>query len=396
MSEHTVTTNVWDALRSNFDSSMIAPITQQSAHLTQAATIVPGQGEFIKMQTRGTLSVGRRKHMYELKDPKEMQVGERRFHPVYFGGAGRISQDVLDREGGLAITIATLQDALMEASAPCPDRVLLGTEPAEKASRITMDGNCVICAETDKSIYKNFSATDDADMGTPQGIMGVNLTGKNGEIPEALPQQPVINGELADGYDDYATDLGGLNYRKTNVIPVNFTLSGTPTDTDLTIAKLQAIPLFYGERNVAVGTQYYMAITPKQAHALITCKELNSFDYGFQLMKDGYNNRYLTSLLGITFLITPDVPLVDINPGGTPKWVRACPVWRKQDVEFATWSALKTEIEKVPLSYDEWVASVQFAYGAGRRRLNTILTVHCAERGLEKYTEHKDAYVDKV
>jgi hypothetical protein len=177
---------------------------------------------------------------------------------------------------------------------------------------------------------------------------------------------------------------------------VNYVSNGTPVESGLTVDKLQAIPLFYADRNIAVGTQYYMAITPRQAYDLITSDKLNSQEYGFQLMKDGYNNRYMTSLLGITFLITPDVPIVDINPSGTPKWVRACPVWRKQDVEFATWSSLKSEIEKVPLSYDEWVVSVQFAYGAGRRRLNTVLTVHCAEAGLAKYTEHKSAYVDKV
>lgn len=392
MSTHLNTTDVWNALRSEWEPALITPITQQSAHLAQAATIVPGEGEFVKMQTRGSLSVGRRKQMYEQKDPKEIQVGERRFHPVYFGGAGHISQDVLERKGNLPIGIATLQDALMEASAPCPDRVFIGAEPAEKSGEITMDGNCVICAETNKSIYKK-SATD---MGTPQGLMGVNLTGTNGDTAEALPQQPTLNGELADTYDSYASDISGLNTKTSNVIPVNYTSNGTPADSGLIIDKLQAIPLFYADRNVAIGTQYYMAITPRQAHDLITCDKLNSLDYGFQLMKDGYNNRYMTSLLGITFLITPDVPVVDINPGGTPKWVRACPVWRKQDVEFATWSNLKAEIEKVPLSYDEWVVSVQFAYGAGRRRLNTVLTVHCAERGLAKYTEHKDAYVDKV
>lgn len=392
MSTHLNTSQVWEALRSEWEPALITPITQQSAHLTQAATIVPGEGEFVKMQTRGTLNVGRRKKMYELKDPQEIQVGERRFHPVYFGGAGHISQDVLERKGSLPIGIATLQDALMEASAPHPDRVFLGVEPAEKDKAITMDGNCVICAETDKSIYKN----DDTDMGMPQGLMGVNLVGKNGEIPEALPQQPLINGATAGEYDDYKNDLGGLSTRGTNVVPVNYVSNGTPVESGLTVDKLQAIPLFYADRNIAVGTQYYMAITPRQAYDLITSDKLNSQEYGFQLMKDGYNNRYMTSLLGITFLITPDVPIVDINPSGTPKWVRACPVWRKQDVEFATWSSLKSEIEKVPLSYDEWVVSVQFAYGAGRRRLNTVLTVHCAEAGLAKYTEHKSVYVDKV
>ena len=392
MSNHLNTIQLQDALRSEFGPALIAPITQGSAHLTVAATIVPGEGEFVKMQTRGTLTVGRRKKMYETKDPQEIQVGERRFHPVYFGGAGHISQDILERKGSLPVGISTLQDALAEASAPQPDRVLLGVEPAEKDKAITMDGNCVICAETDKSIYKN----DDTDMGMPQGIMGVNLIGKNGDTPEPLPQQPLVNGALATGYDDYKTDLGGLSTKLTNVVPVNYTSNGTPIESGLTVDKLQAIPMFYADRNVAIGTQYYMAITPRQAHDLLTSDKLNSLDYGFQLMKDGYNNRYMTSLMGITFLITPDVPIVDINPGGEPKWVRACPVWRKQDVEFATWSALKTEVEKVPLSYDEWVVSVQFAYGAGRRRLNTILTVHCAERGLDKYTEHKEAYVDKV
>lgn len=383
---------LWDQFRSEWDTGLITPIKQQSAHLTQACTIVPGEGEFVKMQTIGGLTMARRKKRYELKDPQEITLGSRRFHPVFFGASARISKDDLTLKGKLPVTLANLQDALDVAAAPIPDRVAMGVDVATKAGEITMDENCVICNDTDKSVYYN--GTD--SMGQPQGIMGMNLTGDNGTNREYLPQQPYINGEIVDGYDSYKTDLGGLDARHTNVIPVNYVEPGhgDPVDSGLTIDKLLAITKFYQMRHMSITDTYYMAITPQQMSDLMHIDKLQNNLYGFQVLKEANGKRYMTSLLGITFIITPDVPIVDINPSGAPKWVRACPVWRKQDVEFATWMNLTSEIEKVNKSWDEWIVSLQFAYGAGRRRVNSILTVHCDEVALHKYTEHRSAYVD--
>ena len=382
--------NLWDQFRSEWESGLIAPIKQQSAHLTQAFTIVPGEGEFVKMQTVGGLTMSRRKKRYELKDPQEITLGSRRFHPVFYGASARISKDDLTLKGRLPVTLATLQDALEVAASPIPDRVGMGVDVATKAGEITMDENCVICNDTDKSVYYN---GEDA-MGQPQGIMGANLVGDNGSTYEYLPQQPMLNSAVASGYDAYATDLSGLNPRHTNVVPVNYVETGTPEDSGLTIDKLLAIVKFYQMRHVSITDTFHMAITPQQMSDLLHIDKLQNNQYGFNVLKDVNGKKYMTSLLGITFHITPDVPIVDINPNGTPKWVRACPVWRKQDVEFGTWLSLDSEIEKVNKSWDEWIVSLQFAYGAGRRRTNTILTVHCAEEGLRKYTERRSAYVD--
>lgn len=382
--------NLWDQFRSEWDTALITPIKQQSAHLAQAATIVPGKGEFIKMQTIGGLTMQRRKHRYEMKDPQEIMLGNRRFHPVFYGASAHISKDDLILEGRLPVTMANLQDALEVAAAPIPDRVLMGVDVATKDGDITMDENCVICAETDKSVY--FDGSD--NMGQPQGLLGANLTGDNGATPEYLPQQPKLNDELASGYEDYATDLSGLNARHTNVIPVNYVETGTPADSGLTIDKLLAITKFYQMRHISIADTFHMAITPQQMSDLLHIDKLQNNLYGFEVLKDANGKKYMTSLLGITFHVTPDVPIVDINPSGTPKWVRACPVWRKQDVEFATWLGLTSEIEKVNKSWDEWIVSLQFAYGAGRRRVNTILTVHCDEVALRKYNQHRAAYVD--
>lgn len=390
-----------ESYRSTWDESMITAITEPSANLTDFFSVLPNTtGKYVEMQTSGTLSIFRRTQRHEQKKWQEPKFGKRRVHPILFAATGSLSEDDLILEGKLPFSANTISTMLNDAAKPIPDRVALGVTIAgyedtdadgNPVTVPTLGGNCVVAPQGDKKPYKSLTLN-----GQPEGLLGVNWTGDNGTTAEPFPQQPVLGNTLADDYSDYSgakvLAVHSLNMKTTNVIPVNYKGDDTPADCGLTIEKIMAVKLALMERfALNVGEEFCMAITPKQAHDLMNIEKLQNIDYGFQLIKEG---KIMTSLLGVRFLVTASVPVVDIaDPDGeTAKWVRACPVWRKSSAAFGVWDSPKTEIEKLSGYYDTYLVSVEFAYGAGRRRNEDIMVVHCAEGNLDQYSTVKDPF----
>jgi hypothetical protein len=79
-----------------------------------------------------------------------------------------------------------------------------------------------------------------------------------------------------------------------------------------------------------------------------------------------------------------DVPIVNIGTEGEKKYVRACPMWVKDDVCFGVWDNPQFEMEKLSGYWDTILTTLQFAYGAGRKREESVIAIHCAEDGLRK------------
>lgn len=363
--------------RPTWESSMIEAITQPTANLTQFATRLTNcTGEYVQMQTIGSTDFARRKQRHEKKVADELMLGRRRIYPVAFGKALKMSKDDFTFKGGLPITLNTLHDALKNAAAPLPDRVFLGVEYDEKLR------NCVVASLTDGSPYWNDASdginTDEHD-GQPGGIMGPNKGGQTGDKTLELDKHPLLNGSKPTVYTDYATDLSGMDLRDGNVIPVNWVDTGTPADSGLTIEKLQAARLALILRHaIQPSTVVNMAVTPWQIMDLVKLDKLQNNLYGFQALKDGW----ISNLLGIRFHVTVDVPIVNIGTPEAPKYVRACPMWLTEDVEFGIWKNPEFEIEKLSGYWDTMMVSLQFAYGAGRKREETVIVVHCDEKGL--------------
>lgn len=369
---------------------MIPVLTQQSANI--AATMSPlanCTGEYTRILTRGSLEATRRTQRFEDKVAEEIKTGERIVRPNLFTKTTALSSDDLILKGELPVNMQVLQEVLREAAAPWPDRVALGVDIAKDADGDTvLDGNCIIPAHTSASPY--LTKTGDFANGFG-GILGVNFVGQHGLSTETLTQQPFINGDHATKYADYASDLAGLDPKKTNVIPVNYTRTGTPEDSGLTIEKIEAITKFLRYRFVNVTNyQFFMAITPEQASDLFNDEKLQKSNYGsFMTIENGAPK----SLLGINFVITPDVPIVNIGTAAAAKWVRVCPVWRKESVGFGTWEDMSMEIVKNPLKIDQWLVTVNFGYGAARKRPEDIICVHCDEVGLHAFNGIADPTV---
>jgi hypothetical protein len=359
---------------------MIEAITQPTAGLTQFATRLTNcTGEYVQMQTIGDVGdFARRKQRHEKKIADEPMLGRRRIYPVSYGKTLKMSKDDFTFKGGLPITLNTLHTLLNKAAAPVADRTFLGVKYDEGLK------NCIVAPAGDSSPYLN-DGTDgvntDTHDGQPGGIMGPNYTDKVGDTPKELPKQPLINGILATQYSDYASNLDGLNLDATNVIPVNYNGSGTAADGALTIEKLEAGRLALLLRHaITPATVVNMAITPWQMMDLIKIDKLQNSLYGFQALKDGW----FSQLFNIRFHVTVDVPIVNVGTTGAPKYVRACPMWLTEDVEFGIWKNPEFEIEKLSGYWDTMLVSLQFAYGAGRKRDETVVVVHCDEVGLRK------------
>lgn len=364
--------------RPTWDATLLAAITQPAVHLEQfSKRLANCTGEYIKFQSRGTTTIGRRKQRHEKIVWDELLLGQRRIYPVSFAKALGLSKDDEIFKGGLPITLQTLHDALTEAAAPQVDRVFLGVEYDDNKN------NCVIAAAgTEHSPYKN-DGSDGVNTvvhsGHFGGIMNTMFAGQDGTTQIALPQQPMINGSLAANYAAYSASLDGLGLKDTNVIPVNYAKDGTPVDSGLTIEKLRAARMSMVLRHaVSANETICMAITPWQMDNLLSLEKLQNADYGFQTLKTGELNTFL----GIKFLVTVDVPIVNIGTTDAPKWVRACPMWVQRDVGFGIWKNVEYDITNLPDYWDTVIAKLQFSYGAGRLREESMMTVHCAESEL--------------
>lgn len=354
--------------KETIETGLITAITQKSAGISKVAKQVSCNGAYHEMGTVGTLTIGERTKRHEEKPQgQEPMLGNRRFYPNMFAGLAWMSEDDFTLKGRLPIILNTLHDALSEAAEPLPDRVLLGvTDPSEAHG-----GNCLIA-----SAATGTQGVKSPYGGRRQGLMGINWTGLDGTEEEVLPQQPFIKGALATSYTQYSSSLDGLDYRKTNVLPINFSTDGTNTETDITEAKLRRIRTILAMKNIVTGMgEFCMAVTPLQMEKMMSAEHFVNALYRNSLhaQEDG---TYLSSMLGIRFLVTPDVPIVNIGTSGDQKWVRANPVWRASSVEFGTWATPKYKFREVNSNWDTLEVSVQFAYGAGRRRLEDVLTVH--------------------
>ena len=364
--------------RPTWDATLLAAITQPAVHLEQFSTRLNNcTGEYIKFQTRGSTTLDRRKQRHEKVVWDELLLGQRRIFPVSFAKALGLSKDDEIFKGGLPITLQTLHDALNEAAAPQADRVFLGVEYDETKRQ------CVIAAEgTELSPYKN-DGSDGVNLVTHDGhfggIMGTMYAGKDGTTKVPLALQPMINGSLASNYAAYEKNLAGLSLRDTNVIPVNYVKTGDPVESGLTIEKIRAARMAMVQRHaVTANEEICMAVTPWQMDDLLSLEKLQNKDYGFETLKTGELNTFL----GVKFLVTVDVPIVNI--GG--KWVRACPMWVRRDVGFGVWKNVEYDIKELPDYWDTVIAKLQFSYGAGRLREESMMTIHCAETELAELT----------
>lgn len=105
-------------------------------------------------------------------------------------------------------------------------------------------------------------------------------------------------------------------------------------------------------------------------------EKLQNIDYGFQALKTGF----VSPLLGIRFLITDSLPLVNVGTASAKKYVRVCPMWRSEDLVYGIWENAKFHMRQPDDYIDMLLAGVTFGMGAARTREETVLSIHCEEK----------------
>lgn len=371
--------NLWDELREEWEAGIFTAALQRSAHLSDAAVQFTSNAEYHRIQTRGSAVVHRIKERYQDIGTDELKYGERAIYPVGFYATQRMSSRDLIRKGGLPVGIELMRKAILEAADIVPDQVFLGVEPDPDK-----DGNCVIQPQTDKSYFYD-ADSDSGPKGTYQGLLGPNcVKGASGDTWATIAQQPYIGTGAASKYADYASDLSGLVAALTSTVPVNYAGQGaTPADCGLTEAKMRYVLMALRRRHIdPLREEVWMAITPDQYNDLLEQEVFRNSLYGLgTCLKDGVPPQFM----GIRFLVTVDVPIVNIGTQASPKWVRSCPVWVKSHVEFGVWEDPLTQFDRQPTKIDTYTCTVVFSYGAGRRSEKGVICVHCDEVELHKF-----------
>lgn len=348
-------------------------LQQEMSVLEQYATpMANGHGEYVRFPLVGKTEMEHRTQRYEQISADELDYGWRGVRPELFQKTLRRSTDDPLFQNGLGLGTSTDTAALSKAAARVKDPVLMGSYKDESTGSATkgyyrIKGvNSLSSAAVDGSPYKG---------GTTGGLLGDNYVGKQCTEKEAFPLFPLLMGGQASAYGDYTGEASTpVNMEKTNIIPVNYALKGTGADSNLTIDKVFAVIRAMEERYGA--GQICMAITAKQKWNLISEDErLQNKNYGFQALRDGP----IVDVLGVRFVTSNVIPVVNIGTEGSPKWVRINPAWRKEDLLYSVWDDMKITIRTPQMNntIDEITTTATMGLGAGRARLETVIGVLC-------------------
>lgn len=294
----------------------------------------------------------------------ELQYGKRWMKANLFEKFLEWSTDDEKFLAGLPINATTFVTQLGHAVQRVKDQVLLGTIYDDTLKDyVVMESGHGQSGAVDGSPYL---------AGTTGGLFGENYIGDTGSEKAELTQQAYIKDTgLSSTYTGEGTTP--IDCKLTNVIPVNFTGDGSPADCGLTINKILTVRRCYEERYaLSDGGALCMAITPRQKYELMKEERMQNADYGFQALRTGFVNE----LLGIKFLITDAVPLVETTSG---KYVRACPVWLPEDLVYGVWENAKFHMRQPEDMIDQLLVGVTFGMGAARTREDTFISVHCDE-----------------
>lgn len=363
-----------DTYEGTYTKMMRHQLQQQKSHIEPYATPVGKcNGKMYRLPfTFDTAEMNVRQQRYQKIVADEPVVTQRWMSKSLYERFRKMSTDDEKFLDNIPINAKAIIQSLTKAAVRVKDYELFGTikdtreGSATRGFSIVRGVNTIDAAAVNGSPYKG---------GSTGGIFGDNYGGERGEIPIPLPIQPMLNSGTApiEEWTQFAK-AAWLDKARTNVIPVNYKLGGTLEPTGMTIEKLVAVGACYMARYSEGGV--IMGITPQQVMELQMEDKLQNSLYGFQSLRTGW----VQELLGIHFVVTPAVPIVNIGTESAPKWVRACPVWRKEDLVFGIWEDAKFHVRPpVGDNLDELLYGVTFGMGAARLTEETFLTVLCDE-----------------
>lgn len=359
----------------NTRSDMFMEALQQKiSKLEPFATRIDMQkGKYFRIPYVGKAELKPRTQRFQPIEADEMDYGWRGIKPGLFSSWKKMSTDDPLFLNDLPITLDLFVRELGKAVERAKDLVLLGTtldtgaSSHTKGEYIIKKYNTVDSSATDGSPYKD---------GTTGGLFGDNYGGETGATKYSLPQMVRLRGEtdVVSSNDEYTGEsTTPIDTKLTNVVPFNYVPTGSLAASGITIEKILFALLCLQDRDaIESGEQVCMAITPKQQMELMMIEKLQNKNYGFDQLKTGF----ISSFLGVKFIVTPKLPLVKVN---ATKWVRACPIWVQKDLIYATPQSVRFQLGEDPTTEDTMRAGVKFGMGAARTREETFISIHCDE-----------------
>lgn len=184
-----------------------------------------------------------------------------------------------------------------------------------------------------------------------------------------VPSKGGIFGTAFAGNDG----MSQLELLASNVVAANHTAS-TAKDCPMTIEKLNRGITLLQENGIlddasnAYGDQVCCAITPRMREALINDERLQKNDFGFASLRK--SNGALDPIMGIQFIITPNLPVDEAGD-------IICPMWMKNSLYFGSWKQNEVTVEKRPDKEDTVQIGLKTIMGSTRMREEAFVQIKC-------------------
>ena len=329
-------------------------------------------GKMWQLPFVGTTEVNDRTTRHQDIVADELLMGQRCMRPRLFEKFLAWSTDDPKFMAGLAFNTTTMVKELGNAATRAKDPVLMGTCIDRNTSSPT-NGEYII--QKHNTLFNDAVNGSPYKAGTTGGLLGPNYVGEDGLVQTIeLPFQPYIDGSgLIPDWSKYTASTH-VDLKRTNVIPVNYTLSGTPGGASglnevKVMAGVQALKARYASGTIC------LAITYKQVLDLMTNEKLQSILYGHQVLKNGMPD----SLMGVRLVVTDALPLVNVGTTAAPKYVRVCPMWVAEDLIYGVWENARFHMKQPDPKIDTLWVGVTFGLGASRTREETVVSILCDE-----------------
>lgn len=195
------------------------------------------------------------------------------------------------------------------------------------------------------------------------------LLGLRKQGSDYVPSKGGIFGTAFAGNDG----MDRLELLASNVVPVDHTGSAAK-DMPMTIEKLNRGITLLQEAGIlddasnAYGDQVCCAITPRMREALINDERLQKADFGFSSLRK--TNGALDPVMGIQFIISPNLPKDDSGN-------IICPMWMKNSLYFGSWKNSEVTVEKRSDKEDTVQIGLKTIMGSTRMREEAFVQIKC-------------------
>lgn len=379
-----------EMLRDLYMPELIEELQDKVQAFAPFVTHIPVAGKQIEMNTIGSVEAGFRVDADDLIVDQEIGFGRRSMRPVSLALAIKYSEDDLIMKADFAAGPADFIKQMSNAFNRGIDSVVLGTMKRKMKVQSSDAGRNFYTVAPSTLLSAPASFYNGAAIG---GICGTNYVGEGFTTPEVLP----VHAQLADGtlltpavLEDTNVTALDLDMVATGVIPAGYKPTGNFANCGMTYEKVIAAREAFESREACqAGEVINMAITPQMKFELLRDERLWNGQTGYQQLRNGFYSE----ILGVRFLETSKVPIVNVGTSEAPVWQYACPVWKTDEVVMGMWENVGFRINKLEETHwSKWRIAAKCALGAARRRKETVMYV-MVHAGLPAFDETLSTYV---